>query len=307
MQKRSCDRWLGVLCTIASVGLMVQLAGPSSAWAAPKKKKGKHAAAAQVEPEAPASTSSSSSSSSEDKNVDDLMDDTSKSKSVRQQRADDEAADKAATRSKTEKEVGEPDAWERPPAEEEKPKKKSKFAAEPEVKKGDDRKWAIEINAGYGFETTKYFAGDPYGLGGGLHGTYEFEFHLVVGLGAMVFLGSSGTSYDSPGPGVPIQAIPFDVRYWLGYAEVGYSFWFSDNSIILRPSLWVGLGWGVQDPPMASASSGVITSLMLAPGLTLDFLLGSSGWYLGADVHFLVMTGDGASGLPLMAKFGKRF
>jgi len=47
---------------------------------------------------------------------------------------------------------------------------------------------------------------------------------------------------------------------------------------------------------------------MLAPGLSLHYVLGVTGWYAGVDVRFVVPMGDDTkSGLPILLTFGKRF
>src|SRR5262245_1972783 len=88
------------------LGCFGVVAAANPAYAAPKKKKKAEAAAPAVEPE-PA----------KDKSVDDLMSDSATAKPKA-------AADSgSASESKADEEpVGEPDAWERPPKDEEKPK-----------------------------------------------------------------------------------------------------------------------------------------------------------------------------------------
>ena len=73
-------------------------------------------------------------------------------------------------------------------------------------------------------------------------------------------------------------------------------------------SVWAGVASARQDPPLASGTSGVYTAFMLAPGLDWNYLLGQNGWFLGVDVHILlILNSEGNSGLPLFAQFGKRF
>jgi hypothetical protein len=295
MQKRSGERWLGVLCAVASAGLLVQLAAPSSAWAAPKKKKPKAAAAAPAE-EPPAS--------SEGQSVDEMMENSGKGKSVRQQRADDESAASAAQAPAN---VGEPDAWERPPVEEEKPKR-SKLLNAPEVKKGDGRHWDIAILLGWGFQTTKAYAADPYGFGGGLRILYELDSHITFGLGGEYFIGNSVTGTNSPGSSVSTQQITSRAQYTLIHAEFGYNLWFSDNRVLLRPSIWAGAGIGYQSKPLATGTSGIDTSFLLGPGLVFNYMLGSDSWYLGAEIRVCLQIGSiGPTGVPLLAQLGKRF
>jgi hypothetical protein len=302
MQMRSSAKRVNVARLIATLSFtsvvatgtfVAVLSDASPAWASPKKKKAKPAA----EPEAPAPAPAADTSS---KDVDSLMQDSTatKKKSNQQIKADTEAAADAEKPEKAA--ITEPDAWEKPPVEEEKPKPKP---IGPVVeKKGDGRNIDIGLMVGWGFETSHYFAVDPYQLGFGIHGAYEFDNHLILGIGYEYFLGSSSVSGN--GNGDP-NAVTTSANYMMGHAEVGYDFWF--GGWILRPSLWVGLAFGTQKPPMASGTSGVITALILDPGLTVHRLLGDSGWFIGLDGRLSLIAGNGNSAVLLFAQFGHRF
>jgi hypothetical protein len=286
MQMRSCAIWLSV------VGL---IAAASPALAAPKGKKAKKAAeSAEVKPEPPAEVKEPKSGG----NVDDLMNESTKRKPA------------AASGKKSESEsepsadepVGEPDAWERPPAEEEKPKPVAPVKVE--EKKGDGRNMDVGLVAGYGFQTSKFFSVDPYGFGFGLRGAYELESHIVLGLGVEYFLGGSNISANTAGLASGAQ-IKTAAHYFLVHAEFGYNVWL--DKLILRPSIWAGLSIGTQDPPLYSGTSGVITAFSLSPGLTLHYLLGGKGWFIGADARINFILGQGNSGILLFGTFGKRF
>ncbi|HEX4355263.1 MAG TPA: hypothetical protein VHZ95_20170, partial [Polyangiales bacterium] len=109
-----------MLATLSFTGMVATgtfafvLSDASPAWAAPKKKKKVKAADTDTTDD---SATPAASTDSGDKNTDDLMNDSVKTKSKAQIKADSEAADAPAKET-----IAEPDAWEKPPAEEEKPK-----------------------------------------------------------------------------------------------------------------------------------------------------------------------------------------
>lgn len=285
MQMRRCAVWVSLLALFAFA---------SPALAAPPKGK-KH----RKEKEAAAADSADATAAPVEKekvkDVDSLMEDSIRNKP--------EATSKpvADEPEKVSDDVGEPDAWERPPAEEEKPKKK-KFAVEPEAPKGDGRNMEIGIYAGYAFGFGGTFGGgggDPYGLGGGLQGTYTLENHIVLGLGGEIYLGTTNVET------VALANVETYHRYLHIHALVGYDFWF--DKWLLRPSLWVGASLGLTTV-RRGYESGIFTSMFLAPGLALHRMLGDSGWYFGADVHLTVVLGSkSTNGLPILLTFGKRF
>jgi hypothetical protein len=286
MQMRSCAVWLSV------VGL-VTMASVSSAWAAPKHKKAKAAADSD-------SSEVATPAAEKPKDVDSMMDDSSKPKASTSTSHSD---DTAAAPESADVGSGEPDAWEKPPAEEEKPKAKAVETVE--VKKGDGHNLEVGLLAGWGFTSTRApFSADPYQFGAGLRVGYTFDFHLVVALGFEYFLGSSNTSSEMTG-GVMSAMTTTKANYIWFHGEVGYDIWF--GKLLLRPSLWLAIAPGTQSPPVASGTSGVITATLVQPGLSLMYMLGDHGWYLGVDAHFSLVIGTGTSTLPLFAQLGKRF
>lgn len=288
---RSCAVWLTVM------GLLVATA--STVEAAPKKKRHKASAAAAadsgdaeaapVEPAKP-------------KSVDDMMDDSSKPS----------AAPKRAQASEPEEPppseaTGEPDAWERPPAEEPKPKKNRHEQAAP-VNYGDGRNINIGLLAGYGLRlgNSGFSSLNPYGFGVGLQGDYELESHWVIGVGGEFFIGNSDSSAATARGTAAGTVEGTYARYILGHALVGYNIWFS-NTLYLRPSIWVGAAIGLV-PPSDTHLNGSVFNILLAPGLTLHYLMGSNGWYIGGDIRISVPIGhDGMTGMPILATIGKRF
>ena len=297
MQMRSWAVWcLGV------IGLCA-LANP--AFAAPKKKKSKAMKAETAQPAdveaAPAAISD------EPKDIDALMDDSTKNRP---------ASDKPVKK----QELAEPDpdkplydddsssasAWERPPAEQEKPKKKKKV--EGEVKsapKGDGNNMNIGIVAGYGLSLGSGLTSlNPYGLGVGLQADYELESNWVIGVGGEYFLGERDPNATNNN-GVREEDY---ANYILGHASVGYNIWVS-NELIFRPSIWAGVAIATL-PPSAAHQTGLAITALLAPGLTLYYILGPSGWYVGGDIHVSIPVGQANStktGMPVLLTFGKRF
>ncbi|MEY4582155.1 MAG: hypothetical protein RL701_6858, partial [Pseudomonadota bacterium] len=221
MQMRSWAVWVSV------VGMFVCT---SSAWAAPKSKKSKKAKAATSEEVAPVKPVEPATPRGP-ADVDSLMEDSVKAK-AKKKSADVESAPEAK------EEVGEPDAWERPPGEEFKPKKRVVIDAPPPPPKGDGRNINIGLLAGYALSLGSGLTPvNPYGLGFGIQGDYEFPSHLVVGLGYEFFIGESdATTNDTFG-----NAQQASARYMLAHATVGYNVWFG-TKMVLRPSAWVGTG-----------------------------------------------------------------
>jgi len=281
MQIRSCAIWLGVVGLIATA---------SPALAAPKHKKAKKAASAEVTPEPPAEKERGS-------GVDDLMGESTKRKPAASSSRGDVEPEPAA-----DEPSGEPDAWERPPVEQEKPKKLAPMVVE--EKKGDGRNIDVGITLGWGTQTTKFFADDPYGFGFGLRGAYELSSHIVIGVGAEYLLGHGHTAVNAAGVSVG-GTTATSANYFLVHGEFGYNVWL--DSLIVRPSIWAGLSIGTQNPPIASGTSGVVTAFTLAPGLTLHYLLGTGGWFIGADARINLLLGEGTSGILLFATLGHRF
>lgn len=272
------------------LGCFSVVAVTNTASAAPKKKKKAEAAAAPaVEPE-PA----------KEKNVDDLMQDSATAKP----KAAASSSTAASTSKADEEPAGEPDAWERPPKDEEKPKPVAAPKAEPKV--GDGRTIEVGLTPAYGFKV-----GDadwstslnPYGLGIGIRGGMSFDTRWYIGLGFIYHLGGSDT-LNANTPGAPTTAV-VNVRqnYMLAFAEGGYNAWL--GHVIIRPSMWLGMGFAVVDPYLNTGGVHTVTDFLFAPGLGVIDVL--DGWYIGADGHWVFVTGDGAKGLDFFVMIGLRF
>ena len=294
MQMRSWAVWCFTV-----IGLCA-LANP--AWAAPKKKKRTKAAetAEPADVKEPAAAISD-----EPKDIDSLMDDSTKNKPapVKKEAVAEPDPDKPLYNDDS----NSASAWERPPAEQEKPKKKKKNEQGEVVSApvGDGNNMNIGVLAGYGLSLGSGLTSlNPYGLGVGLVGEYEMENHLVLGIGGEYFLGERDPNATNNN-GV---RIPANANYILGHVHVGYSFWLSDN-LILRPTIWAGVAVGIvtKTPPHLT---GMVVTALLGPGVSLHYLLGPAGWYLGGDIRLSIPVGQANStktGLPVMFTFGKRF
>ena len=147
---------------------------------------------------------------------------------------------------------------------------------------------------------------NPYGFGVGLQGDYELESHWVFGLGGEFFIGNSDANASNAPGSAAGTVIGTYARYILAHGLVGYNIWLSDT-LCLRPSLWVGLAIGLV-PATTAHLNGTVMSFLLAPGLTLHYLMGTNGWYIGGDIHISAPLGhDGMTGMPILATLGKRF
>lgn len=298
MQMRSWAVWCFTV-----IGLCA-LANP--AWAAPKKKKRAKAAetAEPVDVKEPAAAVSDD----DPKDIDSLMDDAkSRPAPVKKQAAADPSGEADPDKPLYNDDSNTASAWERPPAEAEKPKKKKKNEQGEVVSapKGDGNNMNIGVLAGYGLSLGSGLTSlNPYGLGVALHGEYELENHLVLGVGGAYFLGERDPNATNNN-GVREEDF---ANYILGHVSVGYSIWISDN-LIFRPSIWAGVAIAIL-PPSAAHQSGMAITALLAPGASLHYILGPAGWYLGGDIHVSIPVGQANStktGMPVLLTFGKRF
>lgn len=264
----------------------------SPALAAPKKKK---QAAAAAEP-APAAEPE------KDKSVDDLMQESSTTKKSAPAAAASSGS-AASSSSAAEEPAGEPDAWERPPQDAEKPKAVEK--AKPVEKIGDGRTIEVGLTPGYGFKVgdADWATLNPYGLGIGIRGGMTFMDRLYIGLGFVYHLGESDVLYNMVTGSPTTTATDVKQNYMLAFAEVGYNAWFGDW--LVRPSMWVGMGFALVDPYMTLGVLRTVTDFLFAPGLNVIYTMGA--WYIGVDPRWVFVTGDGAKGLEFFGLVGLRF
>jgi hypothetical protein len=278
---------------VALAGLVVSfslVAMANTALAAPKKKK---AAAPAAEPAA--------AEPAKDKSVDDLMQESGPPKKTSSASS---SASSEGSSSADDEPVGEPDAWERPPKDEEKPKPKVvEKAAEPT---GDGRRIEIGLAPAFGFATGKADWNttlDPYFLGLGIRGGYELDNKIFLGAGFVYHLGQSDTlTANTPGA-MTAATIDAHQNYMLAYVEGGYDIWV--DKLIIRPSMWLGMGFAIVDPYLTSGGVKTVSDFLFAPGLNL--LYSMDGIYLGGDARYVNVTADGLAGLDFFFVIGLRF
>jgi hypothetical protein len=261
-------------------------ANPASA--APKKKKAAAAAPAEAEA-APAA----------DKDTDQLMQESATKPKGETKAAESESMSEAVA----DEDVGEPDAWERPPVEEEKPK--AAPAAKVVESYGDGNRIEIVLAPGYGFKMgdADWSTVDPYTFGLALRGGYELDNRVYLGAGFVYYLGTTkDDAYIQRGASM-MGPITIKANYMLAYLEGGYDFWFDD--LLLRPSLWLGMGFAFVDPHFILGGLKTVTDFMFAPGLGVFYVW--DGWMIGGDVRYTAVTGDGVAGLTIFGNIGLRF
>jgi hypothetical protein len=280
---------------VALAGLVVSFslaAMASTALAAPKKKKAA-AAAPAAEPAA--------AEPAKDKSVDDLMQESGPPKKTGSSSSSSASSESSSA---DDEPVGEPDAWERPPKDEEKPKPKA--VEKPAEPSGDGRRIEIGLAPAFGFSTGKADWNttlDPYFFGLGIRGGYELDNKIFLGAGFVYHLGQSDTLTANT-PGAQTAAVvEAHQNYMLAYLEGGYDIW--TGNLIIRPSMWLGMGFAIVDPYLTSGGVHTVSDFMFAPGLNL--LYSMDGIYLGGDARYVIVTADGLAGLDFFFVIGLRF
>jgi len=228
--------------------------------------------------------------------------DKTEAKAESSDEASDKDGDKAegdeAAAEPAEEAYEEPDAWERPPVEEEKAPPPEKPKKDDEKREhGDGRHVSIGLLLGYGFEHAKTFGSNPYSLGLGVRGGYTLDFGLYVGGMFTYFIGSSdeGSSAVTAGGSVTASS-----NYMEFLAEVGYDVWIA--KFVLRPYMGLGVGSAFQDNTVYSSP---VNSFAFAPGVSVFYAFGAA--FLGVDVRFNLMNGNGVDGTVLSLLGGMRF
>jgi hypothetical protein len=216
-----------------------------------------------------------------------------------EEKSETEASATAAEASVAAEPAPEPDTWESPPAEEEKPP----AAAVKPVEKpaGDGMPFSAGLLVGWAFETDRRsmgFSADPYGLGAGIRGGYSVpDLNLYAGLYFMYYLGSAVTG-DSQY--VNNATITTNANYMQFGAEIGYDWWVA--SVIIRPSMQLGAALVFTDVPNVQSP---ISDFVFAPGFTVVHPW--DDYFLGGDFRLNKVTGDGTSSILLAVTAGMRF
>lgn len=252
------------------VMLLLMLSVASPALAAKKKKAAAADKAETAEEAAP-------SDEKEGKSTDDLMGDATKPSAAKPSAAAEGDAPADAELA-TQEAPAEPDSWERPPEEAEKPKKEVSAPVDEDA--GDGRPWMAGLVVGYGLKTDSNTgslrgSSDPYGLTAGLRGGYTLDFNLYVGVFFAYYLGGSDSGTQARvNTGVTSSAAS-SLQFG---AEAGYDFWLSD--VILRPSLQLGGQFAFTDVDGDKRTTG---DFIAGPGLGLFVPI--DGWFIGGEVR----------------------
>lgn len=83
-------------------------------------------------------------------------------------------------------------------------------------------------------------------------------------------------------------------------AEVGYDIWVS--KLVLRPYIGLGVGIGVQENTVYPSP---VSSFAFAPGASIFYNFDAV--FIGVDLRFNLMGGNGVDGTTLSALGGMRF
>jgi len=272
------------------VMLVLMLSVASPALAAGKKKK---AAAESAEEAAPADK--------EGRSTDELMGEAAKPGASKPSTT---AAGSSGDGASGDGDLGaqeapaEPDSWERPPEEAEKPK--HEVAAPVEEKAGDGRPWMAGLIVGYGLKTdsnTGALGADPYGLTAGLQGGYSLDFNLYLGLFFEYYLGSSESGSQARVNTGTSTTTTSSMQFG---AEAGYDFWI--GSVILRPSLQLGAQIAFTD---RSGETRSASDMIAGPGLGL--IVPIDGWYIGGELRPVLPFANAPAMVLLGFQVGLRF
>lgn len=131
---------------------------------------------------------------------------------------------------------------------------------------------------------------NPYSVGFGIQADYQLSSGIVLGLGLDQFLGESKTLANVQQPELHKDV---SARYLLVHGRIGYNISMQafGSRIDVRPSLWVGLAAGFV-PPDPQRLNGLVTSFLVAPGLSIHYAVGTGGFYLGEDIRLSLPFGD---------------
>ena len=199
--------------------------------------------------------------------------------------------------SQTAESDAEPDAWERPPADTEKPP----APAAPVQRKivGDGKHLSAGLVLGWGFLTDRKKArlgADAYRLELGVRGGYSFDFQLYLGAFYSYYLGSTNSG-STQGSGLETSST---ANYMQFGVEGGYDIW--AGSLIVRPSLQIGAALGFTNKLNTPSPVG---GLLVAPGFTV--LKPLDDFFIAGDMRLNFVSGDGNSAFVASANGGMRF
>lgn len=258
------------LCSILGTLLSLALVA-SPALAQGKKKKKAEAPAAEAEVEASGGGS-----------LDSLMESAAEKKKGKKGEEEAPAEEPPA------EVVEEPDAWERPPEEEKAPSKPE--AAPVDTTPAIERPISVALLLGYGFKSDRQTGGlgaDPYGFTAGVRGGYTLDFRLYLGGFFNYYLGSTESGINDRVVGVETET---SASYMQFGVEVGYDW--EAGPVIVRPSLEIGMAIALTDRTGTTTS---VNDMMFGPGVTVLYPIDE--FFIGGDLRFAIVTGDGVSGV----------
>jgi hypothetical protein len=190
----------------------------------------------------------------------------------------------------------EPDDWERPPADQEKPPP-VRVKQEPKTI-GDGKHISLALVVGWGFLTDRKvdrFGADPYRLALGVRGGYSFDSMLYLGVFYMYYIGETREGYTAR-----TGLMTASTAYYMQFGgEVGYDWWV--GPVVVRPSLQVGAALGFTTKLNSPSPIG---SVMFGPGLSVFKPIGT--FFLGGDLRGNIVPGDGNSALTVALNAGLR-
>ncbi len=159
----------------------------------------------------------------------------------------------------------------------------------------DARPISVALLLGYGLDLGGTGTINPFGLGFGVRGGYNFD-EIYIGGRFMFFLGGSE---DFPGGSVSFNVMTIGV-------EGGYDF--DVSGITIRPELGLGLALSSSETPtVVGTVDSSSTDLYIAPGVSVLGCITDS-IFVGGNLSIpIIFAGSGYQGLEILATAGMRF
>jgi hypothetical protein len=146
---------------------------------------------------------------------------------------------------------------------------------------------------------------NPYSVGFGAQLDYQFPVGLVLGIGGDFFLGEK-TPQSTDAMGM-IQPEHF-ARYLLVHGRLGWNLRMDafGGKLDVRPSVWLGAALATVSVDATQFPDGRANAFLLAPGISINYWLSESGWYVGEDIRASLPLGPHVrNGVLLLLTVGK--